>query len=62
MTYAYCSNPGVDDVITCALEGDKQVGSGEALPLSVPVDKTYLFNAEGRAFPRLVALRQQHAA
>jgi len=62
MTYAYCSNAGVEDVITCAVEGDKPVGSGDALPLAVPVDKTYVFNAEGRAFPRLVAQRQQHAA
>ena len=62
MTYAYCSNAGVEDVITCAVEGDRPVGSGDALPLSVPVDKTYLFNAEGRAFPRLISQRQQHAA
>jgi multiple sugar transport system ATP-binding protein len=62
MTYAYCSNAGVEDVITCAVDGDRLVASGDALPLSVPVDKTYLFNVEGRAFPRLVAQRQQHAA
>ena len=33
MTYAYCSNAGVDDVITCAVEGDRPVGSGDALRL-----------------------------
>ena len=63
MTYAYCSNAGLDDVITCAVEGDRRIASGEALPLSVPVDKTYLFNAEGQAFRRLAASEQQaHAA
>jgi multiple sugar transport system ATP-binding protein len=62
MTYAYCSNPGVEDVLTCAVEGDRRIASGEALPLGVPVDKTYLFNAEGRAFPRLGALEHRHAA
>ena len=62
MTYAYCSNPGVEDVITAAVEGDRRIDSGQALPLSVPVEKTYLFNAEGRAFPRLVAAEHKHAA
>ncbi len=63
MTYAYCSNPGLDDVLTCAVEGDKPIASGQALPLSVPVAKTYLFDAQGRAFQRLAAAgQQQHAA
>jgi multiple sugar transport system ATP-binding protein len=52
MTYAYCSNAGVDEVITCALEGDRRVHSGDALPLGVPVAKAYLFDASGRAYPR----------
>jgi multiple sugar transport system ATP-binding protein len=66
MTYAYCgrpgSEPGLDDVITCALAGDQPVRSGQALPLGVPEDKTHLFDAEGRAFPRRVAAGQRHAA
>ncbi len=53
MTYAYCSNPGLEDVITCAVEGDRPVASGALLPLSVPPEKAYLFDAEGRAFTRL---------
>ena len=44
------------------MEGDKPVGSGDALPLSVPVDKTHLFNAEGRAFRRLTAAAAKQAA
>ena len=62
MTYAYCSNAGVEDVITCAIEGDRPLGSGDALALGVPQDKTYLFNAEGRAFRRLQAAEHRHAA
>jgi multiple sugar transport system ATP-binding protein len=62
MTYAYCSHAGVDDVLTCAVEGDRRIGSGDALPLGVPVGKTYLFDAEGHAFPRLAAAEHRHAA
>jgi multiple sugar transport system ATP-binding protein len=62
MTYAYCSNPGVEDVITCAVEGDRPIEGGQALALSVPPEKTYLFDAEGRALPRLRATAQRHAA
>ena len=67
MTYAYCSKPGsqpgLDDVITCAVEGDRRLASGQALALGVPVDKTYLFDAAGRAFPRLSASEHlPHAA
>jgi multiple sugar transport system ATP-binding protein len=62
MTYAYCSNPGLEDVITCAVEGDRPIASGESLPLSVPVEKTYLFDADGRALRRLTGQPQAHAA
>ena len=62
MTYAYCGNPGLDDVITCAVEGDRAIASGEHLPLSVPVEKTYLFSADGRAMRRLTGQPQAHAA
>ncbi|MDE2371865.1 MAG: sn-glycerol-3-phosphate ABC transporter ATP-binding protein UgpC [Burkholderiales bacterium] len=62
MTYAYCSNAGVEDVITCALEGDRRVAGGDFLPLGVPPEKTHLFNAEGRAYPRRVAAEALHAA
>jgi multiple sugar transport system ATP-binding protein len=62
MTYAYCSNPGLEDVITCAVEGDRRIDAGSALPLAVPVDKTYLFDAQGQAFQRLGAIEHRHAA
>jgi multiple sugar transport system ATP-binding protein len=62
MTYAYCSNPGLEDVITCAVEGDRRIEAGSVLPLAVPVEKTYLFDAQGSAFQRLAALEHRHAA
>ena len=61
MTYAYCSHPAVDEVITCAVEGDRRVADGQALSLGVPVDKTYLFDAAGRAFRRLAPQAQVEA-
>ncbi len=62
MTYAYCSHPAVDEVITCALEGDRRVAAGEALPLAVPPEKAYLFDAAGKAFRRHAATPQRQAA
>ena len=62
MTYAYCSHPAVDDVITCAVEGDRPFAGGATLSLGVPVDKTYLFDAQGRAFQRLASPARAHAA
>ncbi len=53
LTYAYCSNAGIEDVLTCVVEGDRPLQAGQALPLGVPPGKTYLFDAQGRAFPRL---------
>ena len=66
MTYAYCSradaHPGLDDVITCAVEGDRRIVDGQTLPLGVPVERAYLFDAQGVAFRRLGAAAQLHAA
>jgi glycerol transport system ATP-binding protein len=62
MTYAYCSNPGLEDVITCAVEGERPVRTGSVLPLGVPVHKAYLFDAQGKAFTRLQVARQADAA
>jgi multiple sugar transport system ATP-binding protein len=55
MTYAYCSHPGVEDVLTCAVEGDRRLASGSTLSLAVPPEKAYLFDAAGQAFRRLAA-------
>lgn len=56
VTYAYCAFAGVKEELTCVLDGTVQVQPGDTLQLGVPVDRCYLFNAEGRAFPRLKAV------
>ena len=61
MTYAYCSHPGVADVLTCAVEGDRRLASGSALSLGVPPAKAYLFDADGKAFRRLAAAPTERA-
>ncbi len=62
MTYAYCSHPALDEVLTCAVPGDHAIAAGSALPLHVPPAKAYLFDAQGRAFPRLPHRAPQQAA
>ncbi len=57
LTYAYCSHPGMAEVLTCALDGETDIASGQALVLSVPPQQAHLFGAEGRAFQRHVAAR-----
>jgi multiple sugar transport system ATP-binding protein len=56
MTYAYCSNDGAADVITCAVDANQRLRNGDALALSVPAEKAYLFDADGRAFQRRAAV------
>jgi len=62
LTYAYCSHPGIEDVLTCVVAGGTRIASGAALRLGVPVEKTYLFNDQGNAFARLAAAEHRHAA
>jgi len=62
MTYAYCSNAGAADVITCAVDAHLRLRNGDALALGVPAERAYLFDAEGRAFERLAAQEHRHAA
>ncbi len=52
-TYAYVAREGRDETLTVQLPGEVRPAAGEALTLQVPADKTYLFDAEGRAFARL---------
>ncbi len=55
-THAYCEFPGVEEALTCELDGGTRVRAGSRLGLSLPADKTYLFNASGQALRRHVAL------
>lgn len=62
ITHAYCAFPGVDDALTCELDGLANVHDGDMLKLGIPADACYLFNAEGRAFPRHQTNPKQRAA
>jgi multiple sugar transport system ATP-binding protein len=52
-TQAYCTFPGAEDALTCTLDGQANVRDGQALALGVAPADTYLFDAQGLAFPRL---------
>jgi len=55
-TQAYFAFPGVEDALTCSLDGRTSVRQGDVLKLSMPPEVCYLFDADGRAFPRAQAL------
>ena len=62
ITHAYCTFPGVEDALTCELDGMADVHDGDLLKLAIPADACYLFNAEGRAFRRHQTMTRQRAA
>ncbi len=62
ITYAYCSNPGSEDVLTAAIDGQARVRGGDPMLLGVPPHWAYLFDAQGRAFRRTSTAEQHRAA
>ena len=58
LTFAYVELPGVKDTITVQLPGSTRLASGHPIRLSVAPTSAYLFDAEGRAFTRLVPEEQ----
>jgi multiple sugar transport system ATP-binding protein len=61
-TQAYCSFPGVEDALTCELDGRVRTRTGDVLMLSAPADACYLFDDQGLAFPRRVSAERTLAA
>ena len=61
-THAYCAFPGVEEALTCELDGRMRLHNGDRLTLSLPADACYLFDAQGHAFRRNVPVDRQHAA
>ncbi len=51
-TQAYCAFPGVEEALTCTLDGQSRVRNGDALSLGVSAQSCYLFDAAGLAFAR----------
>jgi multiple sugar transport system ATP-binding protein len=56
---AYCDLPGMEEALTCELDGRVRVHAGDTLTLGIPADATYLFDATGRAFRRLAGAAGQ---
>jgi multiple sugar transport system ATP-binding protein len=54
-TQAYCALPGVDEAITCTIQGQSRIRDGRSLRLGVDAGHAYLFDAQGLAFRRLLA-------
>jgi len=54
-THAYCVFPGVEDALTCELDGGSRVREGDVLSLGVAPDACYLFDESGRAMRRLAS-------
>jgi multiple sugar transport system ATP-binding protein len=52
-TVAYCEYVGVEEPLTCELDGRVRPKNGEYVTLSVPAACTYVFDADGRAMRRL---------
>ncbi|MED5621671.1 ABC transporter ATP-binding protein [Ideonella sp. BN130291] len=52
LTQAYCNFPGMDEALTCQLDGRTRVRQGDTLALGIAADSCYLFDADGRAFRR----------
>jgi multiple sugar transport system ATP-binding protein len=52
-TQAYCSLPGVEEAVTCTIQGQGRLRDGQALRLGVRPEDAYLFDTTGLAFKRL---------
>jgi multiple sugar transport system ATP-binding protein len=52
-TQAYCSLPGVEEAVTCTIQGQGRLRDGQALRLGVRPEDAYLFDTTGMAFKRL---------
>ncbi|MEP7154721.1 MAG: sn-glycerol-3-phosphate ABC transporter ATP-binding protein UgpC [Betaproteobacteria bacterium] len=61
-THAYCVFPGVEDALTCELDGASRVREGDVLALGVAPEWCYLFDANGRAMRRLATPATAQAA
>jgi multiple sugar transport system ATP-binding protein len=63
-TFAYAELPGMkdDEALTVQLDGAMRLQAGDALALSVPAHRTYLFDAQGRAVPRHAEAGERQAA
>jgi multiple sugar transport system ATP-binding protein len=62
VTHAYFAYPGVDDALTCELDGQSAAAAGDVLELAVPASACHLFDAQGLACRRHDRGRRRAAA
>ena len=53
-SFIYLQVDGVEDLVTVRKEGDVAVQTGETLRVTVPAHSCHLFNAQNRAYPRVI--------
>jgi len=56
LTQAYVEVPGLEEPLTCQLDGRIRPRRGDAVTLVLPSEAAYLFDADGLAFPRQATL------
>jgi len=61
-TQAYCDFPGLDEPLTCELDGRARLHEGDTLTLGVAPEWCYLFDRDGDAFRRHGEDTKRHAA
>jgi ABC-type sugar transport system ATPase subunit len=61
LTFAYVDLPGVDGTMTVQLPGRIHLSAGQKVRFSAEPSAAYLFDGEGRAFPRIAAPPEQRA-
>ena len=55
-THAYCALAGMEEALTCELDGKTTLCGGDTLTLGIPPDACYLFDAQGQPFHRHAAM------
>ncbi|HZH07986.1 MAG TPA: ATP-binding cassette domain-containing protein, partial [Lautropia sp.] len=61
LTFAYVDLPGVDGTMTVQLPGRIHLSAGQKVRFSAEPSAAYLFDGEGRAFPRIAAPPEQRS-
>ena len=61
-THAYFPYPGVEDAMTCELDGQSEVRSGDVLRFGIPASSCHVFDTSGRALRRHYQMTRRQAA
>jgi multiple sugar transport system ATP-binding protein len=61
-THAYFAYPGVEEAMTCELDGRSAVRAGDTLSFGIPAESCHLFDATGHALRRHYKMPERKAA